>query len=46
LTSFPLSEAKDLLARVLVLDSAEAVKQATDQALAEAGLQQLIRVRR
>ena len=46
LTSFPMSDAEQLLADVLALDSAQAVKQATDQALAEAGLSQLIRVRR
>jgi signal transduction protein with GAF and PtsI domain len=46
LTSFPMSDAEQLLTDVLALDSAQAVKQATDQALAEAGLSQLIRVRR
>lgn len=46
LTSFPMSDAEQLLTDVLALESAQAVKQATDQALAEAGLSQLIRVRR
>jgi hypothetical protein len=41
-----MSDAEQLLTDVLALDSAQAVKQATDQALAEAGLSQLIRVRR
>ena len=46
LTSLTLSAAKALLDEVLQLETAQEVKRRTDEALTEAGLGQLIRVRR
>jgi phosphotransferase system enzyme I (PtsP) len=46
LTSLTLTAAKALLDEVLQLETAQEIKRRTDETLAEAGLGQLIRVRR